>query len=589
MSDLRESLLSYSSPSSSNHHAVLLPDTQLTPHHLTPPPSRPSLLLSLLTTHRRALILTLSLLSILTLSIAIVLLSSSIPSPTPHPACSSLYHYACADLLSHTTLQPNQSVAGPSNDVSYAIIATLNSILTTPTRGSPLLHTLYSSCMDTARIERLGVQPLTPYLQLLSNSTGWPAFMHALGRMRADFSLSLVLQATLRVNPFDTREGYLQLLPATSPATGLTYSRADYANATLMQLFRAAAESLFLRAGFPSQDSAQRAADAVDGERLLVDLANRTAATTVPWRPTSSINSTFPFDAYMRGAGMPSGVSRFTVPFLAFYDLLASSYPKGPPAQMVAYAQWRLLTVMAPFLSSDVQAAVVAASLTRREVRLSDALPMSVSPFADAPLSQVDTRQDSCRRAVNNAESLGDLLGEQFMLERFNGSARTAVRRMFEHVVEAWHGWVGNLTWLSEQDGLAFLAKVDRMQAFVGGSRRLSAYANLTLDPSAYFDNLRLLRRLHNEYVWTGLVGVYEPERYWQGKPATVVDAAYKYEYNAQYLYAGFFQAAEFWAGEEDDVSAVADVIGHFAYTGDIIGHELGHGSGNAQHPSLAP
>ena len=171
------------------------------------------------------------------------------------------------------------------------------------------------------------------------------------------------------------------------------------------------------------------ARDAVEGERLLVDLANRTSTSTSSscWRPTSTLpNSTFPFDAYMRGAGMPAGVSRFDVPSIAFFDLLTSSYPSGPPAQLLAYAQWRLLTVMAPFLSSDIRAAA-ASSAMLPEAEFGRGQQMS--PFVEPPLSQVDTRQDICRRALNNVESLGDLFGEQFMLERFNASSRAVVRR----------------------------------------------------------------------------------------------------------------------------------------------------------------
>ena len=137
----------------------------------------------------------------------------------------------------------------------------MNDILTS-TRGSPLLHVLYSSCMDTAQIERLGVQPLLPYLHPFSNATDWPTFAHALGRVRSDLSVPVVLQSFLYLHFDNSQEGYLRMVPATSTATGLTYSRAsDYANSSRMEQFRAAAERLLTRAGLPL------AAERADGAR----------------------------------------------------------------------------------------------------------------------------------------------------------------------------------------------------------------------------------------------------------------------------------------------------------------------------------
>ena len=510
--------------------------------------------------------------------------SSGSSAGVVHPACNGLYEWACADWFNRTALPVNRTSYSRFSEIDVLNTAALDVLLRDGHTGYPLLDTLYASCMDTERIDRLGLQPLQPHLDRLDAAPDWPAFMRLMGEWRATFGLSVIVAPSLSVNQ---SRSYLSL----SQAPLLLFNRTQYGNASAVQALQGAIQRMLTAAGDSAENATAHAQAVVSLEQQLNAAMPRT---TEPRQQMGSADellrySNVHFDSWLDGAQIPLlqlAPSDFRVgfPTAAFFQFLNDSAMMAPGEQpsraWKQYARYKLLSASAPYLSQNLFSAFTNTHFPLRETDpLADgAVDMTGrSTFqaqvkvASEPqlLSADDARHVVCRRLANLPDVGSELLGHAFMDRHFNATAHGVVESMIDDIRQAWTQWLPNIDWLDAEGRQAFQRKMDNMQTFIGGPPLLASYANVSSHADDFFSNVLSLRRAHALDLWNSISQPYDLVRLWNGSPASTVNAFYYAQQNAFYLYAGFFQPPLFF---------LHDYTANAPWTGEVIGHEAGHG-----------
>ena len=497
---------------------------------------------------------------------------SSSGASSVHPACSGLYEWACADWFQRTPLPVNRTSYSRFSEIDVINQGVLDVLLQSGHTGYPLLDNLYASCMDVERINQLGLKPLQPFLRQLEQVAGWGDFMHLLGEWRSLFGMTLIVAPAL-----SNSQSRVSLTLNQAPL--LLPNRASYGNASAVSVLQGTIQRMFTAAGDRPEDAARYAGQVIDLETALNGIMPNS---TQPMQLSSLGQllqySNVGFDRWLEGAQVPLAqvpASLFSVSFpaAAFFQRLNATWmaTDKPSSEWLQYARYKLLNAAAPYLAQNIFSAFTYAHFPVREVDPNVVAHASVKVAVEVQELVVDeARHLVCKRLINMADIGSDLLGNAFMDSKFNSTAYALVESMIADVRKAWTQWLPSIDWLDAPGRVAFQQKMDNMKAYIGGPPLLASYANVTnSQPDDYFNNVLTLRRLHAIDSWATLLKPFDPIRLWNGSPASTVNAYYYSQYNSFYLYAGFFQAPLFF---------VSDYVANAPWTGEVIGHEAGHG-----------
>ena len=492
--------------------------------------------------------------------------SSGNSSSTVHPACDGLYEWACADWLGKTPMPANRTSFSRFSEIDVLNRAVLDDILMSANSGYPLLDHLFASCMDTERIDQLGLRPLQPHLEGLMNHTGsWREFMQQLGQFRTLFGFSVIVAPAI-TNTQTRTSLSLGMAP-------LLLRRQDYANVTALDNLRNTISRMLQAAGDSRTDADLHASEVVELESMLNGImpnsTTQGGATFASLREYSNVH----FLPYLEGAGIPTASEYYSIAFpaAAFFQRLNSTMmaTERPSSAWVQYTRYKLLNSAAPYLTRNLFAAFTNDHFPVRE-QPDVVMRAAVKVAQEVDVLSADAaRYATCRTLANNADIASDLLGHAFMDRTFNATAYAIVESMIQDVRSAWTTWLPSIVWLDEAGRVAFQQKMSNMKTYIGGPPLLASYEGVTFRDDDFFNNVITLRSLHTADLWSTLLHPYDPIRLWNGSPASTVNAYYYSNQNAFYLYAGFFQWPLFFYD---------DYVANAPWTGEVIGHEAGHG-----------
>ena len=496
--------------------------------------------------------------------------SSSSGVAAAHPACTDLYGWACADWFNKTSLPANRTSFSRFSEIDVINRAVLDDILREGDSGFPLLDRFFASCLDTERINRLGMQPLEPYLTRLMGVKGWGDFMHVLGELRTAFGVSVIAAPSV-----SNSQTWVSLSVTQAPL--LLNQRAQYQDLNAIIRLRANISRLFVAAGDRPEEAEQRAMEIVDLERFLNGIMPNTTNNNGRLQLSALYSYTnVHLDRYFTGAGIPLNPLNpvVTFPAAAFFDRLNATVmaTEGPSQPWLQYTRYKLISAAAPYLAQGVFSAFNFDHFpveSKESPVYSTAVKSRVAETEEPRLSADDARFVTCRTLTNNAQVASDLLGHAFMARTFNSTAYAIVESMVKDVRSAWTTWLPDIAWLDAPGRVAFQQKMDNMKAYIGGPPLLEAYRDMVFRSDDYFGNVIALRRAHQADTWSTLLKPFDAIRMWNGSPASTVNAYYYSQYNSFYLYAGFFQAPLFYYN---------DYVANAPWTGEVIGHEAGHG-----------
>ncbi|PYP12241.1 MAG: hypothetical protein DMD56_04680 [Gemmatimonadetes bacterium] len=346
--------------------------------------------------------------------------------------CQDFYRYANGGWLARTELPPEYPSYGSFTELVERNNQTLRGIVDRLAAGAPAtpkttdqkLGAFYASCMDSARAERAGAQPLKNELDRIAaiaspadlartlargHHHGWDPLFNLNGTPDFKNSTSSIAAASQGGLGLPDRDYYLR---SDSTARALRAAYVEYVSRTLALLGVAPAAA---------DSEAQRilALETALARASLTRVERRDPNANYHKMPLAAADSVTPhlaWAALLRDAGAPAtdSINIAQPRFFHAADSLMTAVPLG---DWRAYLRWHFASHLAPWLSS---------------------------PFVDASfqfqraLIGVKEQQPRWKRCLQAANAMmGDAIGQAYVKQTFTADARRRALRMVDDLIAA--------------------------------------------------------------------------------------------------------------------------------------------------------
>ncbi len=481
-------------------------------------------------------------------------------------ACTDFFTFANGGWLKRTPIPAAYSSWGTFNELSDRNEAVVHKILddavsnvqakrARPGTNDWKVGTLYESCMDTTRIEALGVAPIKSDLEVVASINSTRSLLSSLGHV----------DATSGVAPFrfgagpDRKNSNEVIANAGQGGLGLPereyYFRQDPKSAGLREAYVAHVAAMLTLSGESAADAAADAQKIMGLETKMAQasmsrVAMRDPNATYHKMPLADLQKLTPdFDVakYLRDAGAPT-VSDINVAQPEFFSALDTLLVKEPVDTWKAYLRWHILSSAA------------------------SALP---SRFADEnfkwsqQLSGVKEQLPRWKRCAAVANGvLGEAIGQEYVKLTFTPAAKARALTMVDNLRATLRADIAQLTWMSDSTKQRAIAKLDAFTRKIGYPDKWKDYTALKVEPGQYLANLRHAAEWRRADNWSRM-GKPVDRTEWGMTPPTV-NAYYNPSMNEIVFPAGILQPPFFDPNADDAVN--------YGAMGAVIGHEMTHG-----------
>jgi putative endopeptidase len=487
----------------------------------------------------------------------------SLISTTVDP-CEDFYQFSCKGWLTRNSLPADQTSYGRFTELYELnrlhlrqILETASDTSTKRSADEQKIGDEYTSCMDSAAIDRKGVTPLQPALDRIA------AF-----KSNADLPALLAYLHSIGVNVFFAMYSSPDFANSSSviayfAAGGLGlpdrdyYIRTDPTSVTQRKQYLAHVQKMLELAG---ESSSQAGKDAKAILAIETKLAEASLSAT-DMRDPQALNhpsdltalghdlSRFSLAEYVAATHAPvTGKINVTEPrfFAEFNTLLAATSPE----KMRAYLRWHLVHSFA-----------------------GTALPTSFDTedwnFYSHTLNGAEKQEDRWKRCTQRVDrEMGEALGQIYVKQYFPAADKQRALEMTLAIELAMGEDIDSLDWMSASTKDRAKEKLHSVMNKVGYPDKWRDYSPLTIIRGDSFGNELRVREFN---VARDLVKIGKPadKTEWDMTPPTV-NAYYDDQQNNVNFPAGYLQPP-FFSGKEDDAANYGDM-------GSTIGHELTHG-----------
>ena len=405
-------------------------------------------------------------------------------------------------------------------------------------RGSieRLLGDHYASCMDEARIERLGLTPLDALLADIDAIRDRTDLQRSIQRLHA---LAIPVAFGV-VGVLDNHEPERFIANVVPGELGL--SRPRFAQAR--ERYRAHVAHVLVLAGSPDTAARESSLAILGLEQRLAQASLGAAASADPAATDHRMTFTqlqqlapgVDWSAYFAEARLPRVDLNVAEPnFLRQLDVELRETPL--PVWKV-YLRWRLLDSASPFLSK---------------------------PFVDA----TGETRPRAQRCLESTEGLfGDALGRKYVERYFPPAAKAKAQEIVRNLLAVLKDDVAGLEWMRPETRKTALEKLDAFDAQVGYPDRWKDYAGVEVRRDAFWANVVAGRRFNVDENRRG-IGKPTERDLWQLPPSSP-DAYIDLQLNQMVLPAGFLRPPAFGLEQSD--------AANYGAIGTSIAHDLTHG-----------
>lgn len=492
--------------------------------------------------------------------------SLDIPSMDPKAdPCGDFYQYSCGGWMVANPIPGDQaswSVYGKLTEENNQYLWGILEEAARPVEGrSPVQEKIgdfFASCMDEARIESLGAQPLRPILaeiDALSRKSQFAAFL-------AKHHPQVYGNGFLFGFGSDQDFGDATQVIASASAGGLGMPDRDYylkTDAKSEEVRRKYLRHIAAMLELSGEPHARATADAKKIFALERDLARATLTRVEqrdPYklyhrmRPSALAKLTPSFDwkRYLADSGL-AAVSTVNVSQPEFYRAVEHELRHVPLATWKAYFRWHAVHSRAPYLSSRFVAEDFA--FYRQTLR---------------GVKQQPSRWKQCVRYVDR--DLGEALGQEFVRRTFSAETKQKTVEMTRLIEKAMENEIRELDWMTAATKERALEKLHAISNKVGYPERWRDYSSVGVVRSDFFGNVtRAVTFESNRQL--AKIGKPVDRGEWGMTPPTV-NAYYNPQMNDINFPAGVLQPPLY--------DPKLDAAPNYGNTGSTIGHELTHG-----------
>jgi putative endopeptidase len=500
--------------------------------------------------------------------------AASAPHPTLHSGIDlqyvdssvrpqdDVYQYLNGKWLRNYQLPPDKGAVGSFTTVQDKTEEQLRSIVDALDQGpgkddpdAKKLADLYASYMDEDQLQALGLKPLLAEFAVIDALKDMNAIPNAMAHL---IEIGAGAPFNLQIN-LDARNSAQYAVILNQSGLGMPdrdyYLKDDAKLKETRLAYRAHIEKMLGMAG-----QAKAAHDA----GAILDL--ETALAKIQWTrveerdPIKTYNKTalselaalmpgYDWQRYVHGSGIEGKVDYVIVRQPTYFSALGKVINGTPLPVWKAYFKWRVLSSIAPSLSTPFV-----------DERFA---------FAGGVLRGVPENQPRWKRGITLLDgSMGEALGKLYVAKYFPPQNKARMQALVLNLLEAYRRDIDTLDWMSAETKVGAQAKLAKMRPKIGYPDRWRDYGALKISRDDLLGNV--LRANEFEYRRNlGKLGKPVDHGEWGMRPQTI-NASYNSTRNEITFPAAILQPPFFDAGADDAVN--------YGSIGGAIGHEMSHG-----------
>ncbi len=426
-------------------------------------------------------------------------------------------------------------------------------------KGSNLqiLGDFYRNAMDTATINKAGVQPLQPWFTEIQNATTPSALTKVFSRLgMRDVNSPLGYYVEV-----DAKNSSRYVMYVNQGGLGLPdkdfYLRTDEKSQKNLSAYKEYVKSLFHIAGLDKTVSAdQQMQNVLEVEMALAKASRSRVELRDPEKnynlftidKLKSDYKNIDWDAFF--AEMKVAPKEIVVGQPEFYKVVNEMFANIPHDKWVSYVEFELLNGTAKQLNTEMVNA-----------RFN---------FFGKTLSGIQKLEPRWKRIATVSEQyLRDLIGQEYVKTNFSPNAKKRAIDLVDNIKASLKDRISGLTWMGAETKAKALEKLAKIDVKIGYPDKWWTYENTDVNNQphilnvlncAYAENLRVLSKLGREKI----------DRTEWGMAPQTVNAYYNPLINEIVFPAAILQPPFFYAAGDDGVN--------YGGIGMVIGHEITHG-----------
>jgi putative endopeptidase len=420
------------------------------------------------------------------------------------------------------------------------------------------LSDFWTTAMDSAKLEQDGIKPLAEVLAKIE-AAKTPADVMNVAAYLHTFGVGVFFSEGVGQDEKNSEVMSYQLYQG---GLGLPnrdyYFNTDARTVKIREAYPAFVQNIFRLKGEDEASAAKKAAAVIAIETKLAKASRKIEDLRDPYKNYNKMDmallkSTAPnidWQTVFTGIGLPK-IDTVIVGQPEFYTALNTLINKEPIDNLKAYMAYHLINDYAPYLSQNfVQAKFDFYSKTIRGAK---------------------EMRPRWKRVLDAEEgAIGEILGQLFVKEYFNETAKKRYEDMTEAVRAAYKVRIQKLSWMSDSTKQKALVKLAGITKKVGYPDKWKDFSSLKIDKSSFAGNMMKSNSWWNTYSINKL-GKPVDRTEWSMTPQTY-NAYYNPSNNEIVLPAGIFTVPGFRDEELDDALV-------YGYGGaSTIGHEITHG-----------
>ncbi len=481
-------------------------------------------------------------------------------------ACVDFYQYACGGWVNKNPIPDDQAswstygkMANDNEHFLWGILDGLAARSSRRTATQQQIGDFFAACMDEAAADRLGVEPIRHYLDLVDRMKSTRDLPATLSRLQmAIGDPGLFFQFTSNQDYADSSQ---MIAFASAGGLGLPdrdyYTKEDDKSAVIRQQYAAHVVRIFVLLGDGPQDAA-READVVMKTELALAKASLTRVERrdphnlfhkVNAEGMQSLTPAFDWNAFLHHSGVAAASNTFNVTEPAFYKALDTLWRTMSMADIKVYLRWHVAHATAPYLSTGF--------VTEN------------FEFFRKTLRGVPRQQPRWKRCVRLVDyDLGEALGQEFVRRVFGPELKKKSLHMTRQIEHAMQDDLEQLDWMSAETKANALEKLRALTNKIGYPDKWRDYGAVRVRRDDFVGNVERAT-LFESRRQLAKIGKPLDRTEWGMTPPTV-NAYYDPQMNDINFPAGVLQPP-LYDPKMDDAP-------NYGNTGGTIGHELTHG-----------
>ncbi|MFB2580034.1 M13 family metallopeptidase [Herbiconiux sp. P15] len=427
---------------------------------------------------------------------------------------------------------------------------------------------LFTSFMDTERIDALGASPLEPQLALIDTITDLPSLATTLGRLERQ-GVSGLLRLFVDNDPGNPERYLVFVEQGGISLPDESYYR-DEKFASIREAYVGHIQRMLELAGL--DDAPARAQRVFDLETLVAsshwdNVRTRDAQSTynlMSWsefvdqagepggaqaQEAQAADSSF-FALWRDALDAPAGVfDELVVREPSFVTGLSHALAEAPLESWKDWLSWQVVHGWAPYLPG--------------------AFVEENFDFYARTLTGTPSMRERWKRGVSLVEgAMGEAVGRIYVEKYFPPTAKAAMDVLVANLIEAYRDSIQTLEWMSPATRERALEKLGKFTPKIGFPATWRDYSTLAIDPTDLIGNVRATSEFEFQRE-LGKIGKPLDRDEWFMTPQTI-NAYYNPGFNEIVFPAAILQHPFF--------DEARDAAANYGAIGAVIGHEIGHG-----------